>query len=192
MAEYKSIRESSIRLKEKLRMKENKIIYQDDKILKFIVESKKYGDKEVIIDIKNWGSIKKYRWYLHYEPKLHYSNVYTFINKKTVKLHRFILNLQDSFFIVDHINHNTFDNRENNLRKCSHLENNKNQKIHKDNASGFKGVVWREPRKKFTAQICVNNKIIYLGGFASKIDAAKAYNDAALKYHGKFALLNEV
>ena len=173
-------------------MKENIVSYKDSEKIKFIVESKKYGNKEVTIDIKNWERVKEYRWYLHYEPKLHYSNAYTFIDKKVVKLHRFILNLQDSSVSVDHINHNTFDNRENNLRECSRSENSKNQKMHKDNISGFKGVVWREPRKKFIAQICVDSKIIYLGGFSNKIEAAKAYNNAAIKYHGEFANLNQV
>jgi hypothetical protein len=177
-------------------MGKNKIIYQDDKILKFVVESKKYGDKETIIDVKNWDNIKQYRWYLHYDPKTNYLNIYTsvyyFKKNHIIKLHRLILNITDPEIKVDHINHNTFDNRESNLRRCAHSENMKNMKIHKDNISGYKGVVWRETRGKYTAQIGVNKKVIYLGGFTDIIDAAKAYNKAAIKYHGEYALLNKI
>ena len=40
------------------------------------------------------------------------------------------------------------------------------------------------------AKIMVNYKSIYLGTFENKLDAAMAYNVAALKYHGEFARLN--
>jgi hypothetical protein len=32
----------------------------------------------------------------------------------------------------------------------------------------------------------------WLGSFINKLDAAKAYNEAAIKYHGEFAKLNEL
>jgi hypothetical protein len=41
------------------------------------------------------------------------------------------------------------------------------------------------------ARICVNYKEIGLGFFSTPQEAAKAYNDAALKYFGEFAYLNE-
>lgn len=44
----------------------NKIIYKDDKILKFLIESKIYGDKEVIIDVEDWNRVKHFRWYFHF------------------------------------------------------------------------------------------------------------------------------
>ena len=38
--------------------------------------------------------------------------------------------------------------------------------------------------------ISVNNKTVTVGQYANEIDAAKAYNEAAIKYHGEFANLN--
>jgi hypothetical protein len=42
------------------------------------------------------------------------------------------------------------------------------------------------------ATIRANNKKQYLGCFINPIDAARAYNAAALKYHGEFAHLNKI
>lgn len=44
--------------------------------------------------------------------------------------------------------------------------------------------------KRWRARILVNGKRIYLGSFENEIDAAKAYDEAAKKYHGDFAGLN--
>ncbi len=42
------------------------------------------------------------------------------------------------------------------------------------------------------AQIKFNNVIYYLGMFATELEAAKAYNEAAERYHGEYARLNDV
>lgn len=45
---------------------------------------------------------------------------------------------------------------------------------------------------KWAARIMANGKRIFLGLFKKTVDAAKAYNDAAIKYHGEFAFLNKI
>jgi hypothetical protein len=42
----------------------------------------------------------------------------------------------------------------------------------------------------WVARITVNKKRMSLGSFKSEIDAAKAYDEAALKYYGNYAKLN--
>jgi AP2-like factor (ANT lineage) len=39
-------------------------------------------------------------------------------------------------------------------------------------------------------RIWVNRKRIYIGSFEDQIEAAKAYDKAAIKYYGEFANLN--
>ena len=53
-------------------------------------------------------------------------------------------------------------------------------------------MVWHRWNRKWLAQIVVDRQCHHLGYFLTPIDAARAYNEAALLYHGEFARLNEV
>ncbi len=90
---------------------------------------------------------------------------------------------------VDHINGNGLDNRGENLRVCSHSENMKNRRIHKNNQSGIKGVYQdkRRTKKPWRAQITCNGKKTTIGSFASPEEARDAYLKEADRLHGEFA-----
>ena len=173
---------------------ENKIIFQDETKTIFLCESKKYGNKEIIIDSEDWDKVKKYHWVIGRHPRRNkfYITYKDYINKTDLKLHRIILNLNDPILQGDHIDGNTLDNRKINLRICNNAENNRNKDKPKSNTSGYKGVSWLNRIDKWRAYINVNKKQIHLGLFDSKDKAAIAYNIAALKYHGEFAKLNNV
>lgn len=169
----------------------NKIIYQDDKILKFLIESPKYGDFEVIVDAGDYNIIKNYTWYIHFSStaKL-FDNICSslYIDGKTfiIRLHNLIMN--DKY--IDHKNGNICDNRKENLRKCTQSENMHNTNKPKNNTSSYKGVHWNKINKKWVAQICINYKIQYIGSFTNIIKAAEAYNKKAVELFGEFARLN--
>lgn len=55
-------------------------------------------------------------------------------------MQRLVLDINDKNQIVDHIYHDTLDNRKSQLRLCSILQNNKNSRKRKDNKSGITGV----------------------------------------------------
>ena len=113
---------------------------------------------------------------------------------KSYAQHRIAFLITNGFspFRIDHINRNGHDNRIDNLRECTISQNNSNQGVRKDTKSGYKGVVWDKQHNKWRARIIANNKTTFLGRFDCKHDAARAYNEAARMYHGKFAYLNEI
>lgn len=91
---------------------------------------------------------------------------------------------------VDHINGNRGDNRISNLRLATCSENLCNRVRQKNNTSGLKGVSWIGQYQKWQATIRFGGRNKFLGRFDTKEEAANAYNEAALKHHGEFAMLD--
>jgi hypothetical protein len=89
---------------------------------------------------------------------------------------------------TDHINGKGLDNRRENLRICTHAENMANQKIRRDNTSGYKGVT--RDKNKWVAQIKKDKILLRIGLFSNPIEAARAYDKSALENFGEFAKLN--
>jgi len=94
---------------------------------------------------------------------------------------------------VNHKDGNKLDYRKMNLRICSNRESTIAAKLRKTNTSGYRGICFRSGRKSkpWQAQITVNGKQLYLGMFKKAATAAQAYNVAALKHFGEFAVLNQ-
>lgn len=90
---------------------------------------------------------------------------------------------------VDHIDMNALNNIRSNLRLATQAQNERNRRKHRDNTSGYKGVGWHKYHKKWSAQIGVDGKVVYLGYFDTAELAYAAYCAAAKKYHGDFARL---
>lgn len=96
-------------------------------------------------------------------------------------------------FIIDHANRDKLDNRMSNLRNATKAQNQINAGVSRANTSGYKGVsrAFKDGREKcWSAKISKNDKSIHIGMFATAEGAARAYDEAAKKYHGKFAYLN--
>lgn len=110
---------------------------------------------------------------------------------KMVIMHRVIMN--DPLGVkIDHRDGIGTHNWEDNLRIATHIENIWNQPIRTNNSSGFKGVCWHKATGKWNAKIGVRGVRISLGYFDDVLDAACTYNEAAIKYFGEFAWLNEI
>lgn len=111
-------------------------------------------------------------------------------DSKISSMHREIMN-QPEGFLVDHKNLNALDNTRENLRPATRSQNQFNRKkIKSKTSSRFMGVCLPKSRRKFDAYIKYGYKRLWLGSFDNEIDAAKAYDEAAKKYHGEFARLN--
>lgn len=106
-------------------------------------------------------------------------------DRRQIIMHRLILRAPDGL-VVDHINGDGLDNRRTNLRLCTQRENLLNRKVR--SRSGFRGVT-RTPAG-WVARISDDGRKLQLGTFHCPIEAARAYDEAALAHHGAFAMLN--
>lgn len=106
-------------------------------------------------------------------------------------MHHHILPQREGF-VVDHINRNRLDNRRENLRYASAEESMRNRGRFRNNTSGYKGVHWNKASQNWLASIRAGGKQLHLGCFLTPLDAAIAYNNAAVKLHEEFASLNSI
>lgn len=136
---------------------------------------------EVLIDKDMLQDIFQYKWV--------FSGNYIICSKLKLSLHSYIMNSKKGE-IVDHINGDFLDNRKSNLRICTRQENSLNRRKPKNNTSGYKGVNKAGHNGLWSAGITVNKTGYRIGLYGSLIEAAEAYDVAALHYHGKFARLN--
>ena len=84
---------------------------------------------------------------------------------------------------IDHIDQNPSNNRFNNLRAVTGSENQHNRKMTCTNTSGFKGVSYDKPGKKWKANIALNSVLKHLGLFLTPEEASAAYLAAQRIYH---------
>lgn len=131
-------------------------------------------------------------------------------DRERVFLHRVVLGVCDDRVFVDHRDNNGLDCRRSNLRVASRQQNSINREKFvgapgRKFTSRYKGVIdrskhyTREYQRKITkkaidypwiARIRVNKKLIHLGRFATELEAARAYDAAALQHFGEFARPN--
>lgn len=131
----------------------------------------------------NWCAIKtKYTCYAIRQVRDIHGNC----RQRHIKMHREIMSTSHDL-VCDHIDHNGLNNQKSNLRNCTTGENNCN--VGKSYKVNYIGVTYNRG-KYINANITVNGKTIRLGTFKTEEEAAHAYDDAALKYHGEFANLN--
>jgi hypothetical protein len=110
--------------------------------------------------------------------------------RQLIYMHREILGLKRGDpRMGDHIARSTLDNRRRNLRIATPAQNVMNSRKRSNNSTGFTGI-WEESPGRWKAHIGFQNKIIRIGVFSGKLEAAKAYDKKAIELHGQFASLN--
>jgi len=148
--------------------------------------------KYAIVDDANYDYLNQWKWFVDSRMKsVVRSQQFSGGKNKTLYMSRVILGLDfGDERVVDHINHNIFDNRIKNLRICTQAENCMNTSSHCGSTSRFIGVNYDKLTGKWRARIAVNGKQFSLGRFIFEELAALAHDFAAMKYHRKFASFN--
>lgn len=159
---------------------------------------------DILVSDEDYEMLIEYNWYVQKYNHTSYAKT----GHKGTPMHRMILGVTDSKIFVDHKDRNGLNNQRDNLRIATKSQNAMN-KI-SDGKIKYKGVTIRTQKQKYfhkgtkewryantkdsiCARIKVNGKSIFIGsGYKTIEDAALAYNKAAIKYHGEFAVLNEI
>ena len=156
--------------------KTNKIIESDECIL---IKSSNTEDY-FIIDSEDYDKVKNYCW-----CNSHGYAVSTIRGEKNkfVGMHRIIMNCgeNENLLVVDHINHNTLDNRKSNLRIATDMQNNWNS-IRNHNS----GIQYNSILEKWNVTIKYNLQDINLGLFDSYNEALDIRDKAEKVFFEEF------
>lgn len=152
------------------------------------VISQTTGERALVSD-EDFDTVSAFRWWTSATRSSGGGRYFfTQIKGKTVYMHRLILNAEAGIE-VDHINGDASDNRRENLRLATRLQNCANRKGYTP-VSGFRGVYPQAHGRTWQARISVNRKIINGGNYQNKEDAARRYDEMARLHFGEFAVQN--
>lgn len=168
-------RERQMKISEEKKARQNIYTFNDD-----VAKCTFPDGRFFLIDAIDYEEVSKYLWHID-------GNGYV-VNIRIGLLHRFLMDCGTN--IIDHVNRDRLDNRRSNLRICNQRENTMNCTKRKRNTTGYKGVYFDKRRDKYYARLQSYGRTINLGYFNSPVDAAKAYDVAAIKSAGKFAYTN--
>jgi hypothetical protein len=147
--------------------------------------------KYTLVNAKDYYWLSDFKWIVYGNR----NNFYAVRNKivapnetRPEYMHRLIMNPPPGL-LVDHRDTDSLDNRRENLRFATPSQNMQNRRKKKNTTSQYRSV-WKVKNGKYESQIYHQGKKIWLGWFDSEVDAARAYDRAALKFRGEFARLN--
>ena len=139
----------------------------------------------VTVDAADAHLLDEYTWFV--------SNGYVVAQlsgvSQTVRLHNLIKPAPDGLE-VDHADGNPFNNTRDNLRHATRSQNCANRRKFSDCRSVYKGVSWHKRTGKWQVIFTFQGKQRHLGLFTNELDAASAYDDAALEHFGEYARIN--
>jgi len=146
------------------------------------------GGNSTIVSEEDYEYLIQFRWFLveGYAKRS--------LNNKHSALHKEVaMRIGMKGSQIDHRDRDRLNNQRENLRPATTSQNQMNQAAHVDKTySEFKGVTYNRQKNKWVARIMRQKVRYHLGYFDTDVQAAKAFNLAAIKYHGEFAVLNEI
>lgn len=144
-----------------------------------IAKSRKYGDKEFVIDYIDFEKVSKYDGTWRLEKVKDTDNQFYVVgfrdnDKKNIKLHRYIIGeeILKEDDVIDHINGDKLDNRRCNLRVVKQKHNSQNLNSNRKNSvTKIRGVSKRKKDGRYEAYFTLNYIRYNLGIFDTKEEA---------------------
>lgn len=127
------------------------------------------------VDWRDYRIVSELRWHAHQSRDNFYA--YASLGKrKSIAMHRLIFGLKKGDpREVDHLNHDTLDNRRRNLKVCTRRKNHENRKYHSRYGIGIAYRPEQRRRKNpFTAMASVDSSCVNIGYFATAEEARAA------------------
>ena len=154
----------------------------------------KTGRGDVLVDDEDYGYLSQFSWRASrdHDRQTRYAVRWSCAShkmRKEIQMHREILGLTDPKQKVDHINGNRLDNRRENLRVVTDSQNHMNR-VKSWGSSKYKGVMRSKVGKPWRAMIGRDLQSYHLGCFTDEVDAALAYDMAAIEMFGQYARPN--
>lgn len=130
-----------------------------------------------LVDDEDYAWLSRWKWKLHSQGYACRTS-WDAHSKKwlCILMHRLIADTP-AHLQADHINRRRLDNRRCNLRNVTGSVNTRNQGISPRNTSGFRGVTWDKSRGKWQAKTKHQGRWIFLGRFATAVEAGAARAD---------------
>lgn len=141
-------------------------------------------NREFYFDLEDYDKIKNYCW----RECVDQTNYHYLVARERGEKNKMI---KMTSIVVgkyyDHKNHNTFDNRKENLRHATPSENARNKSLQKNNTSGVTGVSYDKSCGKWRAYIREDNKVKYVGYCTDKENAIESRLLSEVQCYGDFA-----
>lgn len=141
----------------------------------------KNGKRFAIVSPEDYDFLLQWKWtisngYIMHDLKTYDKQVIT-----RIAMHRVVSKRagQRELECVDHINGCRWDNRRENLRPCTRSQNLLNSAYH-HNQNGYRGVYKYSNSKRYYGKITYAKQCYELGSYETAIEAAYAYDAAAL------------
>ncbi len=148
--------------------------------------------KEILFDYCDYDLLRSHALFFDKQREIVMTVIKSRTGKKTAgPAAKLILGITGTS-LIHYKDKNSLNLKRSNLEIINHKTALLKQKKPINNTSGYKGVSFKKHAKKYEAYIKINDDKVHLGYFNDVIDAAKAYNKAAIENFGEnYSLLNK-
>lgn len=153
-------------------------------------------EKFALVDDEDFEWLSKWNWYATERNGNWYAtrevnlSIIPIRKRQRIYMHDEIMGTKSEQPEIDHKNNNGLDNRKENLRHATRVQNSINSRKRKNTTSKYKGVFYNKGKKGWDARISLNGVQKFLGRFQNEKEAARKYDEYATVDFGEFAKTN--